>query len=58
MGFFHELMYVVGATQSKMFEDIRAVAPDNFLLVPESVRRAAVWKEVVKYGMTKTADCL
>ena len=28
------MMYVVGATQGKMFEDIRKVAPDSFLLVP------------------------
>lgn len=28
------MMYVVGATQGKMFEDIRKVAPKHFLLVP------------------------
>ena len=28
------MMYVVGATQGKMFEDIRRVAPRHFLLVP------------------------
>ena len=28
------LMYVVGATQGKMFEDIRRIAPNHFLLVP------------------------
>jgi len=28
------LMYVVGATQGKMFEDIRRIAPEHFLLVP------------------------
>ena len=27
-------MYVVGATQGSMFEDIRKVAPNHFLLVP------------------------
>ena len=27
-------MYVVGATQGKMFEDIRRIAPEHFLLVP------------------------
>lgn len=29
-----QLMFVVGATQGKLFQDIRAIAPDNFLLVP------------------------
>ncbi|MDE7142055.1 MAG: orotidine-5'-phosphate decarboxylase, partial [Muribaculaceae bacterium] len=29
-----EMMYVVGSTQGAMFKDIRAVAPDHFLLVP------------------------
>ncbi|MDE5686317.1 MAG: orotidine-5'-phosphate decarboxylase, partial [Paramuribaculum sp.] len=29
-----EMMYVVGATQGKMFEEIRKVAPNSFLLVP------------------------
>ena len=28
------MMYVVGATQGKMFEDIRKIAPNHFLLVP------------------------
>ena len=28
------MMYVVGATQGQMFEDIRKVAPNHFLLVP------------------------
>ena len=50
-----ELMYVVGATQGKMFEDIRAVAPDNFLLVPGVGAQGGSLEEVVKYGMTK--DC-
>lgn len=36
------MMYVVGATQGKMFEDIRRVAPNHFLLVPAWVRRAEV----------------
>ena len=28
------MMYVVGATQGRMFEDIRKIVPDHFLLVP------------------------
>jgi len=28
------MMYVVGATQGKLFEDVRRIVPDHFLLVP------------------------
>ena len=28
------MMYVVGATQGRAFEDIRRIVPDHFLLVP------------------------
>ena len=49
------LMYVVGATQGKMFEDIRRMAPDHFLLVPGVGAQGGSLQEVCKYGMTK--DC-
>ena len=49
------MMYVVGATQGKMFEDIRKVAPDHFLLVPGIGAQGGSLEEVCKYGMTK--DC-
>ena len=49
------LMYVVGATQGRMFEDIRRVAPDNFLLVPGVGAQGGSLEEVCRYGMT--ADC-
>lgn len=50
-----EMMYVVGATQGKMFEDIRALAPDNFLLVPGVGAQGGSLEEVARYGMTD--DC-
>ena len=50
-----EMMYVVGATQGRMFEDIRAIAPDNFLLVPGVGAQGGSLEEVCKYGMTD--DC-
>ncbi len=50
-----EMMYVVGATQGAMFEDIRKVAPDNFLLVPGVGAQGGSLEEVCKYGMTN--DC-
>lgn len=50
-----EMMYVVGATQGKMFEDIRRVAPSSFLLVPGVGAQGGSLEEVAKYGMTD--DC-
>ena len=49
------MMYVVGATQGKMFEDIRKVVPEHFLLVPGIGAQGGSLEEVCKYGMTK--DC-
>ena len=49
------IMYVVGATQGKMFEDIRRIAPNHFLLVPGVGAQGGSLQEVCKYGMTK--DC-
>ncbi len=49
------MMYVVGATQGKMFEDIRRIAPEHFLLVPGVGAQGGSLSEVCKYGMTK--DC-
>ncbi len=50
-----QMMYVVGATQGKMFEEIRKIAPDHFLLVPGVGAQGGSLEEVVKYGMNK--DC-
>lgn len=49
------MMYVVGATQGRMFEDIRRIAPDHFLLVPGVGAQGGSLEEVCRYGMT--ADC-
>ncbi len=49
------MMYVVGATQGKMFEDIRRIAPTHFLLVPGVGAQGGSLQEVCRYGMTK--DC-
>lgn len=50
-----EMMYVVGATQGEMFKDIRAVAPDSFLLVPGVGAQGGSLQEVACYGMID--DC-
>lgn len=49
------MMFVVGATQGRMFEDIRKIVPDHFLLVPGVGAQGGSLQEVCKYGMTK--DC-
>ena len=54
-GHIDNMMYVVGATQGKMFEDIRKVAPESFLLVPGVGAQGGSLEEVCRYGMTK--DC-
>ena len=42
------MMYVVGATQGQMFEDIRKVAPNHFLLVPGVGAQGGSLQEVCK----------
>ena len=49
------MMYVVGATQGRMFEDIRKIVPNHFLLVPGVGAQGGSREEVCKYGMNK--DC-
>ena len=51
-------MYVVGATQGRMFEDIRRIAPKNFLLVPGVGAQGGSLSEVAKYGMTEECGLL
>jgi len=50
-----QMMFVVGATQGKLFEDIRRIAPDHFLLVPGVGAQGGSLQDVVKYGMN--AQC-
>jgi orotidine-5'-phosphate decarboxylase len=49
------IMYVVGATKSTEFTNIRKYAPDNFLLVPGVGAQGGSLADVCHYGMTK--DC-
>lgn len=48
-----QMMYVVGATQEKLFADIRKHVPNHFLLVPGVGAQGGSLEEVCKYGMTK-----
>ena len=52
------MLYVVGATQGKMFEDIRRLAPHHFLLVPGVGAQGGSLQEVCKYGMTSDCELL
>lgn len=47
-----QMMYVVGATQGKAFEEIRKIVPNHFLLVPGVGAQGGSLSEVCKYGMT------
>ena len=49
------MMYVVGATQGRMFQDIRKIAPEHFLLVPGVGAQGGSLHEVCEYGMNN--DC-
>lgn len=53
-----QMMYVVGATQGKMFLDIRKYAPDHFLLVPGVGAQGGSLKEVAEYGMNDMCGLL
>ena len=48
-----QMMYVVGATQGRAFEDIRRIVPDHFLLVPGVGAQGGSLEEVCKYGMNR-----
>jgi orotidine 5''-phosphate decarboxylase, subfamily 2 len=54
----NQMMYVVGATQGSMFEDIRKIAPHHFLLVPGIGAQGGSLAEVVKYGMNDQCGLL
>jgi orotidine-5'-phosphate decarboxylase len=49
------MMFVVGATKSTEFTNIRKYAPDNFLLVPGVGAQGGNLSDVCRYGITK--DC-
>lgn len=53
-----QMMYVVGATQGRAFEDIRKIVPHHFLLVPGVGAQGGSLSEVCKYGMTRECGIL
>jgi orotidine-5'-phosphate decarboxylase len=52
------MMYVVGATQGKMFEDIRKIVPNHFLLVPGVGAQGGSLEEVAHYGLNSQCGLL
>lgn len=52
------MMYVVGATRGRLFEDVRRLAPHHFLLVPGVGAQGGSLEEVCRYGMTDECGLL
>ncbi len=52
------MMYVVGATQGKMFQTVREIVPHHFLLVPGVGAQGGSLEEVCKYGMNDECGLL
>lgn len=53
-----QLMFVVGATQAEKMQGIRALAPDNFFLVPGVGAQGGDLEMTSKYGMNKQCGLL
>lgn len=47
------LMYVVGATKAEMIDEVRAIVPNHFLLVPGVGAQGGSLADVCKHGLTK-----
>ncbi|MEC4113924.1 orotidine-5'-phosphate decarboxylase [Myroides pelagicus] len=52
------LMYVVGATKAEYFKEIRAIVPNNFLLVPGVGAQGGNLQDVCKYGLNDQVGLL
>ena len=52
------MMYVVGATQGQLFEDVRKIVPNHFLLVPGIGAQGGSLEDVCRYGMNQECGLL
>jgi orotidine-5'-phosphate decarboxylase len=52
------MMFVIGATQAEMFDAVRKIIPDHFLLVPGVGAQGGDLKEVSKHGLNKECGLL
>jgi orotidine-5'-phosphate decarboxylase len=53
-----QLMYVIGATKAEEFQNVRRLAPDNFLLVPGVGAQGGSLAAVCKYGLNTQCGLL
>ena len=53
-----KMMYVVGATNADKLSKVRAIVPDNFLLIPGVGAQGGSLAEVAKYGMNAKCGLL
>ena len=53
-----QLMYVVGATKASMLEQVRAIVPDSFLLVPGVGSQNGSLEEVALHGLNNQCGLL
>jgi len=53
-----QIMYVVGATRGQLFEDVRKIIPDHFLLVPGVGAQGGSLEEVCRHGMNRQCGLL
>ena len=54
----NQMMYVVGATKAEEFQNIRRLAPDNFLLVPGVGAQGGSLSAVCEYGLNSQCGLL
>lgn len=45
------MMFVIGATQGQLFEEVRSIVPHHFLLVPGVGAQGGSLEDVARYGM-------
>lgn len=53
-----EMMFVVGATHPEKIQEVRAIAPDHFFLVPGVGAQGGELHQISKYGMNDTCGLL
>ncbi len=52
------MMYVIGATKAEMLTDVRAIVPENFLLIPGVGAQGGSLQDVAKYGLNNSCGLL
>lgn len=55
---YHQMMYVVGATQTEKIQEIRQLTPKHFLLVPGVGTQGGCLEKVIQYGTNDAGGLL